>query len=86
MSGRPRRLRRMKEVSRCAHLTSADLDELEKGKDKANAARQTTRALHCFRIWLNLKNIEVNFQFVETQLNAFRHSGKCARYKAASLQ
>lgn len=56
--------------TRCADMTSADLDKLEKSKNEANTVRQTTWALNCLQTWLNLKNIQVNFQLVKkTELN-----------------
>lgn len=50
---------------RCADMTSADLDKLEKSKNETNTVRQTAWALNCLQTWLNLKNIQVNFQLVE---------------------
>ena len=56
--------------TRCADMTSADLDNLEKSKNEANTVRQTTWALNCLQTWINLKNIQVNFQSIKkTELN-----------------
>ena len=51
-------------------MTSADLDKLEKSKNEANTVKQTTWALNCLQTWLNLKNIQVNFQSIsQSKLN-----------------
>ncbi|XP_053338834.1 uncharacterized protein LOC128510512 isoform X1 [Clarias gariepinus] len=53
------------QTSRCAYITSADLDKLEKSKNEANTLRQTAWALNCFQTWLSLKNINLDFKSVE---------------------
>lgn len=71
--GTQRRTKARKEAwpqTRCADMTSANLDKLEKSKNEANIVRQTTWALNCLQTWLNLKNIQVNFQLVKkTEMN-----------------
>ena len=50
--GKERSLDTSVQTSRCAHMTSADLDKLDKSKNEANTVRQTTWALNCFQTWL----------------------------------
>ena len=56
--------------TRCVDMTSGDHDKLEKSKNEANTVKQTTWALNCLQTWLNLKNIQINFQSVsQSELN-----------------
>nr|XP_054602829.1 MORC family CW-type zinc finger protein 3a isoform X4 [Nothobranchius furzeri] len=76
--------------TRCADMSTADLDELEKSKNEVNTVRQTAWALNCFQTWLNLKHIQVNFQQVEkpelnTVLREFYGSIRTAKGERYSI-
>lgn len=59
------------QTSRCALMTSANVDKLEKNKNEAIAVRQTTWALKLLSDSVKLKYINLKIQAVkETELNA----------------
>ncbi|XP_051542800.1 uncharacterized protein zgc:174877 isoform X7 [Myxocyprinus asiaticus] len=53
------------QISRCANISSADLEELENFRCEANTIRQTVWAINCFKTWLSEKEITIDLKTVE---------------------
>lgn len=53
------------QISRCANVSSADLDELENSRSEASTVKQTIWAVNCFKAWLREKQLTVDFKTVE---------------------
>ncbi|XP_050954722.1 zinc finger MYM-type protein 2 isoform X1 [Labeo rohita] len=58
------------QISRCANVTSADLDELEHNRNESSTVKQTVWAVNCFKAWLREKQLTIDFKTVEkSELN-----------------
>ncbi|XP_073687047.1 uncharacterized protein KIAA1958 isoform X2 [Garra rufa] len=58
------------QISRCANVTQADLDELEHNRNESSTVKQTVWAVNCFKAWLREKQLTIDFKTVEkSELN-----------------
>ncbi|XP_056105824.1 zinc finger MYM-type protein 2 isoform X2 [Rhinichthys klamathensis goyatoka] len=58
------------QVSRCANVTSADLDELEHNRNESSTVKQTIWAVNCFKAWLREKQLTIDLKTAEkSELN-----------------
>ncbi|XP_043081885.1 zinc finger MYM-type protein 2 isoform X3 [Puntigrus tetrazona] len=58
------------QISRCANVSSADLDELEHNRNESSTVKQTVWAVNCFKAWLREKQLTIDFKTVEkSELN-----------------
>ncbi|XP_051542798.1 uncharacterized protein zgc:174877 isoform X4 [Myxocyprinus asiaticus] len=53
------------QISRCANISSADLDELENFRCETNTVKQTVWAVNCFTTWLREKELIIDLKTVE---------------------
>ncbi|XP_058621280.1 zinc finger MYM-type protein 2 isoform X2 [Onychostoma macrolepis] len=53
------------QISRCANVSSADLDELEHNRNESSTVKQTVWAVNCFKAWLREKQLTIDFKTVE---------------------
>ncbi|XP_067290964.1 zinc finger MYM-type protein 3 isoform X4 [Pseudorasbora parva] len=58
------------QISRCANVSSADLDELEHSRNESSTVKQTIWAVNCFKAWLREKQLTIDFKTAEkSELN-----------------
>ncbi|XP_051737398.1 zinc finger MYM-type protein 2 isoform X3 [Ctenopharyngodon idella] len=58
------------QISRCANVSSADLDELEHNRNESSTVKQTIWAVNCFKAWLREKQLTIDFKTAEkSELN-----------------
>ncbi|XP_056306979.1 uncharacterized protein zgc:174877 isoform X3 [Danio aesculapii] len=50
------------QISRCANVTSADLDLLEHTRNESSTVKQTIWAVNCFKAWLREKQLTIEFK------------------------
>ncbi|XP_056594776.1 zinc finger MYM-type protein 4-like isoform X1 [Triplophysa dalaica] len=53
------------QISRCANISSADLDELENSRNESSTVKQTVWAVNCFKAWIREKQINIDFKTIE---------------------